>query len=181
MLDPETTRHDDLRSGAGPWRAGNFRPPGRHLDRDIRCDVAIIGGGFTGLSTARYLAKRGLSCAILEANAIGWGCSGRNGGVVSAKYRITYPEIARIHGLEAARRMHALGRETVEHLNELVEDYGIEAADYRQGGWLLCAHTHSYMRKIEKEIEWMRVNLGAPRAQVAEAVSRLQAAFADVQ
>ncbi|QEU07782.1 NAD(P)/FAD-dependent oxidoreductase [Paracoccus yeei] len=143
------------------WQATAVnRPQAPELRGSRQYDVAIIGGGFTGLSTARYLAKRGLSCAILEANAIGWGCSGRNGGVVSAKYRITYPEIARIHGLEAARRMHALGRETVEHLNELVEDYGIEAADYRQGGWLLCAHTHSYMRKIEKEIEWMRVNLG---------------------
>ena len=55
MLDPETTRHDDLRSGAGPWRAGNFRPPGRHLDRDIRCDVAIIGGGITGAFLAEHM------------------------------------------------------------------------------------------------------------------------------
>jgi glycerol-3-phosphate dehydrogenase len=47
-----------------------------------KVDVAIIGGGFTGLSAARTLARQGVSVAVLEANTIGWGASSRNGGMV---------------------------------------------------------------------------------------------------
>ena len=46
-----------------------------------KVDVAVIGGGFTGLSAARILAKRGVSVAVLEAQTIGWGASSRNGGM----------------------------------------------------------------------------------------------------
>ncbi len=70
------------------WRATSVaRPEMGPLSGDKSFDVAIIGGGYTGLSTARYLAKAGLSPVVLEANRIGWGASGRNGGVVSGKYR----------------------------------------------------------------------------------------------
>ena len=47
-----------------------------------KVDVAIIGGGYTGLSAARILAKQGISAAVLEANTVGWGASSRNGGMV---------------------------------------------------------------------------------------------------
>ena len=50
------------------------------LDEDIRADVCVIGGGFTGISSAIELAERGFSVVILEQNKIGWGASGRNGG-----------------------------------------------------------------------------------------------------
>ena len=53
------------------------------LEGDIRADVAIIGGGFTGVATALELAERGFSVALVEANRIGWGQSGRNGGQVT--------------------------------------------------------------------------------------------------
>ena len=49
----------------------------------IQVDVAIIGGGFTGVATAVELAERGLKVAIIEANKIGWGATGRNGGQVT--------------------------------------------------------------------------------------------------
>jgi gamma-glutamylputrescine oxidase len=53
------------------------------LTDDIRVDVAIVGGGFTGINTALELAERGLSVAVIEANKIAWGASGRNGGQVT--------------------------------------------------------------------------------------------------
>ncbi|MGO9817125.1 MAG: NAD(P)/FAD-dependent oxidoreductase, partial [Acidocella sp.] len=52
------------------------------LARDVAVDVAIIGGGITGVSAALHLAERGYSVALLEAQNIGWGASGRNGGQV---------------------------------------------------------------------------------------------------
>jgi glycine/D-amino acid oxidase-like deaminating enzyme len=53
------------------------------LDGDLRADVAIVGGGFTGVAAAVELAERGRSVVLLESNRIGWGATGRNGGQVT--------------------------------------------------------------------------------------------------
>ena len=66
---------------AGCWWDETADMPERDaLDGDLRCDVAIIGGGFTGISTALHLAQAGVSVAVLENRYVGWGASGRNGG-----------------------------------------------------------------------------------------------------
>jgi glycine/D-amino acid oxidase-like deaminating enzyme len=122
--------------------------------------VAIIGGGYTGLTTARYLAKRGLSSVVLEASLIGWGASGRNGGVVSGKFRIAFSEIAQRFGLDKARRMHDLGIEAIDHVGELVEDYAIASADYHTTGSLRCAHNAVSLDALKREAAWLREALG---------------------
>lgn len=130
------------------------------LPGDARCDVAVIGGGYTGLSTARYLARRGISCIVLEASRIGWGASGRNGGVVSGKFRVSFADIAARHGIDVARRMHDLGLQAIAHVGELVADYGIDAADYRPTGSLRCAHNAVSLAALEREVAWLRGALG---------------------
>jgi glycine/D-amino acid oxidase-like deaminating enzyme len=142
-------------------------------------DVAIIGGGYTGLSTARYLARRGLSSVVLEASQIGWGASGRNGGVVSGKFRLSFSDIAVRYGLETARRMHDLGIEAIDHVGELVEDYGIASADYRPTGALRCAHNRISLDSLKKEVAWLKTALGdhacsilSPEEMEAETGSR---------
>ncbi len=65
--------------GAPPWRVG-FAPPA--APPPARCDVAVVGGGFTGLSAAYHLARRGVRVALLEATTLGAGASGRTGGIV---------------------------------------------------------------------------------------------------
>lgn len=130
------------------------------LPGDRRFDVAIIGGGYTGLTTARYLARRGLSSVVLEASQIGWGASGRNGGVVSGKFRLAFSEIATRFGIDTARRMHDIGIGAIEHVGELVEDYGIAAADYRATGSLRCAHNDISLAGLKSETEWLHQTLG---------------------
>ncbi|MGN8157792.1 NAD(P)/FAD-dependent oxidoreductase [Salinisphaera sp. RV14] len=75
------------RAGAYPtsYYAASITEPGEYpaLAGDLRVDVAIVGGGFTGVATALELAERGHSVALVEANRIGWGASGRNGGQVT--------------------------------------------------------------------------------------------------
>ncbi|MET3616185.1 glycine/D-amino acid oxidase-like deaminating enzyme [Rhizobium aquaticum] len=136
------------------------RPVFGILSGGHRYDVAIIGGGYTGLSTARYLRRLGLSSVVLEASRIGWGASGRNGGVVSGKFRTAFSEIASRYDIETARRMHDLGIESIEHVAELVGDYGIASADYRPTGSLRCAHNAVSMAAVEKEATWLRTVLG---------------------
>lgn len=132
-------------------------------------DVAIIGGGYTGLSTARYLARKGLSAVVLEASRIGWGASGRNGGVVSAKFRLAYRDIASRFGIDTARRMHDISIEAAEHVGELVHDYAIEDADYQANGSLRCAHNQVSLDALKTECVWLNEALGDTACSIQSA------------
>jgi len=143
------------------WEAtATERPALPRLEGDIARDVAIIGGGFTGLSAARYLAAKGLNPVVIEASRIGWGASGRNGGVLEGKFRLPFMAMARRYGLDTARQMHALGHEAVDHLGTLVATYGIDHADFRMGGSMRCAHNERTFQDLRTEADWLRVNLG---------------------
>lgn len=142
------------------------RPRFDTLSGSRQCDVAIIGGGYTGLSAARYLAKSGLQPMVLEANRIGWGASGRNGGVVSGKFRLAFSEIAAGWGIGMARRMHDLGIEAIEHVGELVDAYGIMDADFRESGSLRCAHNDISLATLKKEAAWLQDTLGDRSASI---------------
>lgn len=125
-----------------------------------QCDVAIIGGGYTGLSAARYLAAKGLSPVVLEANRVGWGASGRNGGVVSGKFRLSFSAIAAGWDIAMARRMHDLGIEAIAHVGELVEAYRIKDAEFRESGSLRCAHNIQSLDALKAEVSWLHDVLG---------------------
>ncbi|KFE51802.1 NAD(P)/FAD-dependent oxidoreductase [Pseudomonas syringae] len=146
---------------ASLWQDTAIDPPVfKPLEGDRQYDVVVVGGGYTGLSTARYLAARGLSPIVLEASRIGWGASGRNGGVVSAKYRLPLSRVAARHGLEMARTMRRLSMESVEHIEELVESYSMEAAQYHKSGSLHCAHNATSLAYCVQEARWLNVSLG---------------------
>ena len=132
------------------------RPALPKLEGDLVYDVAIIGGGYTGLSAARYLAAKGLNPVVIEASHIGWGASGRNGGVLEGKFRLPFMAMAKRYGLETARRMHALGHEAVDHLGALVATYGIDRADLRMGGSMRCAHNQRTFQDLKTEADWLR-------------------------
>jgi gamma-glutamylputrescine oxidase len=153
---------------------GTPMPPLPRLEADIDTDVVIVGGGYSGLSAAHALARRGIGSVVLDARAIGWGASGRNGGVVSAKFRVSFPEIAKTYGLDIARRMHRIAHESVETVAELVSEFGIDSAHFERTGNLRCAHTERAFHTIAAEAEWLRSQLGdrsisvLSKAQVAQ-------------
>jgi glycine/D-amino acid oxidase-like deaminating enzyme len=68
-------------------------------------DVAIVGAGFTGLSAARTLAKRGVQVAVLEAETLGWGASSRNGGMVLTGMKLPVPTLIKRYGRETVHRL----------------------------------------------------------------------------
>ncbi|KGB57334.1 FAD-binding oxidoreductase [Sphingopyxis sp. SE2] len=78
------------------------RQPQRDIEGDLQCDVAVIGGGFTGLGAALACAERGFSVILFEAEHVGFGASGRNGGQLIPGLRWTASEIEREFGRERA-------------------------------------------------------------------------------
>src|ERR1700735_3043943 len=96
------------------------------LSGDHQADVVIIGAGYTGLSAAHHIAKSGLQPIVLEGHQPGWGASGRNGGVVTAKFRLSFRDIDAAHGRAMAKRMYEIAHESAEIVAELVSEFGIQ-------------------------------------------------------
>jgi glycine/D-amino acid oxidase-like deaminating enzyme len=109
------------------------------LVADANCDTAIIGGGFTGLSTALHLATRGQRVILLEAAEPGWGASGRNGGQVIAGLKADPETLADLFGGDLGGRIASRMGAAADLVFGLIEKYQIDCHAARQG-WLQAAH-----------------------------------------
>lgn len=100
------------------------------LEEDICVDVCVIGGGFSGVSTALELSERGYKVALLEGQRIGWGATGRNGGQIIGGYgeALSHGEgrFAKKYGAEAAETAWRMSVECVDIIRERVEKYNID-------------------------------------------------------
>eukprot|EP01035_Chromulina_nebulosa_P032767 gene32767-43801_t len=108
------------------------------LDGDRRVSIAVIGGGFTGLSTALHLAERGAEVAVLEANEPGWGASGRNGGQVNPGLKWDPDRIEQDFGPDLGGRMVALSWNAPNLVFDLIQRHQI-TAEARQAGTMRLA------------------------------------------
>ncbi len=115
-------------------------------------DVAVIGAGFTGLSAARTVAKRGARVAVLESETIGWGASSRNGGMVLTGMKLGVNQLVSKYGRERTQRMYAASLASIDCVEQIVRDEGIEC-DFSRCGHLEVAckqkHFDDYARQAE--------------------------------
>ncbi len=122
------------------------------LEEDIAVDVCIIGGGFSGISTAVELCERGYSVAVLEGQRIGWGASGRNGGQIIGGYGEALSQgnsrFAKKYGQEAADAVWDMSVECVDIIRERVEKYNIECD--LKWGYFDAAMKPREMRSIQE-------------------------------
>jgi glycine/D-amino acid oxidase-like deaminating enzyme len=116
-------------------------------DRDLSCDVAIIGGGYTGLSTALHLARAGRSVVVAEAVEPGWGASGRNGGQVIAGLKANPQELIAAFGTDLGMRIARRMGASADLLFDLVAQYGL-ACEARRTGWIQAAHGVGPLRDL---------------------------------
>lgn len=132
------------RSGLGPTQRSLWDKtavPGPDLPTlagPIEAEVAIVGGGYAGLSTALHLAERGIATVLLEASAPGAGASGRNGGQVIPGLRHFCEDLTAVYGEELGRRLHAWGASTADTAFGLIERHGLRC-DAQRSGWINAA------------------------------------------
>jgi len=135
--------------------AAGAAPP---LDGDVRADVAIVGGGITGLSAALHLAERGAKAVVLEAEEPGWGASGRNGGQVNPGLKFDPDVVERDFGADLGARMNALAGAAPGFVFDLIERHRI-ACDARRNGTLRAAVGAKHAAAVRVSVEqWRRRN-----------------------
>jgi len=119
-------------------------------------DVAVIGAGFTGLSAARTLAKRGAKVVVLESESIGWGASSRNGGMVLTGMKLGVNKLISMYGRERTRRMYAASLASMDCVEQIVEEEGI-ACDFSRSGHLEVACKQKHFDDYERQAEIIEV------------------------
>jgi len=122
------------------------------LPGDLEVDVAIVGGGLTGLWTAYYLLRRdpGIRVAVLEKDIAGFGASGRNGGWCSALFPASTTALERRHGLSGALAMRRAMIDTVDEVGRVTDAEGIDC-DYRKGGTIAYARSRPQLARARAE------------------------------
>ena len=115
-----------------------------------RVDVLIVGAGYTGLSAARETASAGATTLVLEAGALGAGCSGRNGGQVAYSIKPSLATLSSRHGVEKAFAICQEGRAAVEYLKWLATEQGLDCG-WRQDGLFYGAHTPRHFAAMVRE------------------------------
>ncbi|AQS84117.1 MAG: FAD-binding oxidoreductase [Acetobacter aceti] len=134
--------------------AGEAPVFGQLTDYDRHYDVAIIGGGYTGLSTALHLAEKGLTCVVLESHGIGWGASGRNGGQVIAGLKYDPDDLIARFGTDLGNAMIRCVGEAADTVFELIARHGI-TCNAVNNGWIQAAHCEKSLAKLRiKAAQW---------------------------
>jgi glycine/D-amino acid oxidase-like deaminating enzyme len=123
-------------------------PPTDTAEGDLTADVAIIGGGYTGLSAALHLAESGVSTIVLEAAGPGWGASGRNNGQVIPGLKLDPDEVEAQFGAERGARLVTWAGEAPSLVFDLIERHAIACHPVRNG-WIQPAYTRAAIRTIE--------------------------------
>ncbi len=119
-------------------------------------DVAVIGSGFTGLSAARTLARRGAKVAVLDGETVGWGASSRNGGMVLTGMKLGANKLISMYGRELTKRMYAASQAAIDCVEQIVKEEGIDC-DFSRCGHLEVACKQKHFDDYERQAEIIEV------------------------
>lgn len=142
------------------WLATAELPRHSALESDIEVDVAVVGGGLVGLTTALLAERDGARVAVLEASQIGGGTTGRTTGKVTSQHSLLYAELVQRHGEENARRYADANQAGVEKVAGLADELAIECELTRAPAYVYTRRADQRER-VEAEVEAAR-RLGLP-------------------
>lgn len=156
------------------WKTANTSPIGRPLAATTTADVAIIGAGFTGLTAALHLARRGARVAVLEADVIGSGASGLNAGFVVPNFAKADPAavVAKL-GRERGARLLDMIAVGADRVFATARENAIDC-DAEQVGWMHVAHSEKMLPMLERRARaWQ--DLGRPVSMLDATEARRRA------
>jgi glycine/D-amino acid oxidase-like deaminating enzyme len=121
-------------------------------------DVAIIGGGYTGLNAARVLAKNGSTVAVLERHTIGWGASSRNGGMATTGIKQSIQVIFQRYGQDLGRTFWQASLDAIDLIGEIVADENL-ACNFLRKGHVVLAYKPSHFERMQEKAAWFKQEL----------------------
>ena len=125
------------------------------LDGAHSAQVAIVGAGYAGLSTAIALADRGVDVAVFEMHQPGWGASGRNGGIVVPAMKVGPDRLVAQFGKSAGTRLHTFSGAGPDVVFEMVDRFAIDCDPVRNG-WLVAAHSEGATKRVRRRVHEQR-------------------------
>ena len=134
------------------WLDTVSMPAGNRGPLPARLDVAILGGGYTGLSAARALAGRGAQVAVLEAQTIGWGASSRNGGMVLTGLKLGVEALVARYGVALTQRLYAASLAAIDYVERLIASERIDC-DFERCGHLEVASKPSHYEAAARAVD----------------------------
>lgn len=141
------------------WTDGLSRQANFSSSLPSKVDVAIVGGGFTGLNAARVLAKSGATVAVLERHTMGWGASSRNGGLATTGIKRSITAIFKRYGSALGKEFWQASLDAIDLIGEIVADEQL-ACDFARPGHLVLAWKESHFQNMLQRVEWYKENLG---------------------
>jgi glycine/D-amino acid oxidase-like deaminating enzyme len=126
-----------------------------------KVDVAIVGGGYTGLSAAISLARLGVRVAVLEAETIGWGASSRNGGMTLTGLKVSMSEIVKDYGRELAGNLFRCSLEAIDTVEQIIKAENI-ACGFARYGHLNVASKPGHFDQLAADAEFMQKEFNHP-------------------
>jgi glycine/D-amino acid oxidase-like deaminating enzyme len=124
-------------------------------------DVAVIGGGYTGLNAARVIARHGGSVAVLEQQTIGWGASSRNGGMATTGLKAAAQVVYQRYGPELGRLFWQSSLDAIDLIEQIVVEEDLDC-DFVRPGHLCLANKPEHFTAFQKKAAWFQETLGHP-------------------
>ncbi|WP_048308773.1 FAD-binding oxidoreductase [Halomonas sp. PR-M31] len=144
-------------SHVGSYYAASANPsperPG--LQKEIRCDVCVVGAGFTGISAALHLAEKGQQVVVLESARVGFGASGRNGGQIVNSYSRDMDVIEDKYGTDTAKALGDMAFEGNRIIRERIKRYDIQC-DLKEGNLFAACNAKQMKGLVEHKALWER-------------------------
>ncbi len=156
---PEFAYSDGPRAGCW-WDETCIAPERDALTGDHQCDVAIIGGGFTGISAALHLAEAGVSVSVLESRFVGWGASGRNGGFCClGGGLLSNAALEKAFGRDGRAEWRAAELASIRLVEELIDRFDLKVDRHSQGETQLAHRPRDY-KTMQKELSYYAESYG---------------------